>query len=66
MNRDYTDIRCDSGSTFWTKKGEYLKDRLNELEINIQNKILRDPYRGISGFKKGYQRKTNLIKGKEC
>jgi hypothetical protein len=39
-----------------------LKDKLNELESNSMNKNIRDLYRGINKFKKGYQPRTNLIK----
>jgi hypothetical protein len=34
-----------------------LKDKISELESNI-----RDLYRGINEFKKGYQPRTNLVK----
>jgi hypothetical protein len=44
------------------KKIEYLKDRINELESNSKNKNIRDLYRGINEFKKGYQPRTNLVK----
>jgi hypothetical protein len=31
--------------------------------LNSKNKNIRDLYRGITEFKKGYQPKTNLVKG---
>jgi hypothetical protein len=37
------------------KKREYLKDKINGLATNIKNKNIRDLYRGINEFKKGYQ-----------
>jgi hypothetical protein len=40
-----------------------LKDGINELESN-SNSNIRDQYRGINEFKKGYQPRTNLMKGK--
>jgi hypothetical protein len=43
-------------------KREYLKDKFNELESNNKNKNIRDVYRGINEFKKGYQPRTNLVK----
>jgi hypothetical protein len=39
-----------------------LKDKINETELNIKNKNIRDLYRGMTEFKKGYQPKTNLVK----
>ena len=36
-----------------TKK-EYLKAKIDELETNSNIKNIRDLYRGISDFKKGY------------
>jgi hypothetical protein len=34
---------------------EYLKDKINELATNSKNKNIRDLYRGIIGYKRGYQ-----------
>jgi hypothetical protein len=34
------------------------------LETNSKNKNIRDIYRGINEFKKGYQPVTNLVKDK--
>jgi hypothetical protein len=34
---------------------EGMKDTIDELETNSKNKSIRDLYRGISDFKKGYQ-----------
>ena len=45
-----------------TKKKEYLKVKVNELETNGKVKNIRDLYRGISDFKTGYQHRTNIIK----
>jgi hypothetical protein len=39
-----------------------LKDKITEFELNSKNKNIRDLYRGITEFKKGYQPKTNLVK----
>jgi sorting nexin-29 len=41
---------------------EYLKGKINEPETNNKNKNIRDLYRGINEFKKGYQRRINIIK----
>jgi hypothetical protein len=34
----------------------------NEVEINSKNKNIRELYRGINYFKKGYQPRTNIVK----
>jgi hypothetical protein len=44
------------------KKREYLKNKINELETNSKNKYIRDLYRGINEFKKGYQPRTNMVR----
>jgi hypothetical protein len=36
------------------KKREYLEDKINELQTK-KNKNIRDPYRGITEFKRDYQ-----------
>jgi hypothetical protein len=40
-----------------------LKDKITEIELNSKNKNIRDLYRGVSEFKKGYQPKSNLVRG---
>jgi hypothetical protein len=42
--------------------GEYLKDKINELETNSKNTNIKDLYRGIYGFKRGYQPRNNFVK----
>jgi hypothetical protein len=44
------------------KEREYLKGKINMLETNNKNRSIRDLYRGIKGFKKGYQPRINIIK----
>jgi hypothetical protein len=46
-------LRREISRKFRTKKREYLKDKINELETNNKNKNNRDLYRGINEFKKG-------------
>jgi hypothetical protein len=53
-------VRCETSRIFRNKKREYLKGKINELENN--NKKIRDLYRGINEFKKGYQPRINIIK----
>jgi hypothetical protein len=49
---------CISG----TKFRKYLKDKINRLATNSKNKNIRDLYRGIDDFKRGYQPRSNLVK----
>jgi hypothetical protein len=39
-----------------------MKDKINELAMNSKNKNIRDLYRGINEFKRGYQPRNNLVK----
>jgi hypothetical protein len=39
-----------------------LRGKINELETNNKNKNIRDLYRGINEFKKGYHPRINIIK----
>jgi hypothetical protein len=55
-------VRGDASTRFRNKKGEYLKDKITDIELNSKIKNIRDLYRGITEFKKGYQPKTNLVK----
>ena len=45
-----------------TKKEEYLKAKIDELETNSKIKNIRDLYRGINDFQKGYHPRTNILK----
>jgi hypothetical protein len=44
-----------------TKKKAYLNAKIEELETNSKLKNVRDLYRGINDFKKGYQPRTNIV-----
>jgi hypothetical protein len=44
------------------KKREYMKDKIDELATSSKNKNIRDLYRGINEFKRGYQPRSNLVK----
>ena len=48
-------IRRDASRHFRGKKKAYLKVKIEELETNSKIKNVRDLYRGINDFKKGYQ-----------
>jgi hypothetical protein len=54
-------LRHETSRTFRNKKWEYLKGKINELETNNKNKNIRDLYRSINEFKKGYQPRINII-----
>ena len=45
-----------------TKRKAYLKAKVEDLETNSKIKNIRDLYRGISDFKKGYEPRTNIVK----
>jgi hypothetical protein len=55
-------VRHETSRYFRNKKRENLKDNINELATNSKNKNIRDLYRGINKFKRGYQRRNNLLK----
>jgi hypothetical protein len=58
-----SDVRREARRHFRNKKREYLEDKIKGLESDSKNKNIGDLYRGINEFKKGYQPRTNLIKG---
>ena len=61
LNRDnYDNERRETGHTLRNKKRDYLKGKLSEIET--KNKNIRDLYKGIKYFKKGYQERVNVIK----
>jgi hypothetical protein len=63
VNEDkLNDVRREASRHFRNKKREYLKDSIYELESNSKNKNIRDLYKGINEFKKGYKSRTNLVK----
>jgi hypothetical protein len=49
-----SNVRKEASRHFRKKKRVYLKDKINEFESNSKYKNIRDLYRGISRFKKGY------------
>jgi hypothetical protein len=55
-------VRREISNHFRTKKREYLKYKIDEIELNSKNKNIRYLFRGINEFKKGYQNKSNLVK----
>jgi hypothetical protein len=55
-------VRRETRRHFRNKKREYPNGKINELPMNCKNKNIRDMYRGINEFKKGYQPRSNLVK----
>ena len=49
-------------ATFQNKKKAYLKAKIEKLETNSKINNVRDLYRGINDFKKGYQPNTIRVK----
>jgi hypothetical protein len=63
VNEDnVSNVRREASRHSRNKKREYLKDKINDIELNSKNRNIGDLYRGIIEFKKGYQPKTNLVK----
>jgi dsDNA-specific endonuclease/ATPase MutS2 len=55
-------VRREASRHFRNKNKPYLKDKIKEIEANSKIKYIRDLYRGINDFKKGYQPRTNIVK----
>ena len=63
LNRDnYHTERRETSRTLRKKKIDYLKGKLSEIDANSKNKNIRDLYKGIKDFKKGYQTRVHVIK----
>ena len=54
-------VRHEASRHFRNKRKEYLKDKIEENETNSKIKNIKDLYRGIIDFKKGYQPRTNIV-----
>ena len=55
-------VRREVSRHFRVKKKAYLRAKIEELETNSKIQNIRDLYRGISDFKKGYQPRCNIVK----
>ena len=55
-------VRRDASRHFRNKKKVYLKAKIEELETNSKINNIRDLYRDINDFKKGYQPRTFIVK----
>jgi hypothetical protein len=51
---------CEASRNYRNKKMKYLKDIINELAVNDRNKNIRDLYREINEFKKGYPLRNKI------
>jgi len=59
----YTEqVRHEVSRHFRDKKKAYLRAKIEELETISKIQNIRDLYRGISDFKKGYQPRCNIVK----
>jgi UDP:flavonoid glycosyltransferase YjiC (YdhE family) len=58
-------VRRDASRHLRNKKKAYMKAKSEELESNSRIKNVRDLYRGINDFKKGYQPRTNIVKDEQ-
>jgi len=56
-------VRCEASRHLrHKKKKEYLPAKIDELETNSKIKNIRDLYRGINDFQKGYHPRINILK----
>jgi len=55
-------VRREVSRHFSDKKKAHLRAKIEELETNSKIQNMRDLYRGISDFKKGYQPRCNIVK----
>ena len=55
-------VRREGSRHFRNKKKAYMRAKIEELETNSKIQNIRDLYRGISDFKKGYQLRCNIVK----
>ena len=55
-------VRCNASRYFRNKMKAYLKTKIEVLETNSKVINVRELYRGINDFKKGYQPRTVIVK----
>ena len=54
-------VRREVSRHFRGKKKAYMRAKIEELETNSKIQNIRDLYRGINDFKKGYQPRCNIV-----
>jgi len=64
--RNLNNVRRDASRHFRNEKKAHLEAKSEELETNSKIKNIRDLYRGINDFKKGYQPRSNIAKDDKC
>jgi len=55
-------VRREVSRYFRDKKKAYLRAKIGELETDSKIQNIRDLYRSINDFKKGYQPRCNIVK----
>jgi len=55
-------VRSEASRHFRNKNKGCLTAKVEELETNSKIKNIMDLWKGIGDFKKGYQRRTNIVK----
>jgi hypothetical protein len=55
-------VRREVSRHFRSKNKEYFTAEIDEPETNSKTKNIKDLYRGINDFKKGYHPKTDIVK----
>ena len=58
-------VRREDSRHFRNKKKAYLEAKIENLETNSKIKNIRDLYRGINDFKKGYRPRSNVVKNEK-
>jgi hypothetical protein len=59
---DLKNVRREASKHFRNKKKEYMKDKISKFAMNSKKKNIKDLYRGINEFKRGYQPRNNIMK----
>ena len=55
-------VRREVSRHFRNKKKAYMRDKIEEFETNSKIQNIRELYRGINYYKKGYQPRCNIVK----
>jgi hypothetical protein len=58
-------VKREASRHFRDRKREYLQDKISEYVRNSKNKNIRDLYRGINAFTRGYQPRNNSVKDED-
>jgi hypothetical protein len=67
INGDNLNVERREASRYFSNKTKgCLKGKINELAMNSMNKNIRELYRELNEFKKGYQQRNNLMKDENC